>query len=486
MRSPLSLNAPQLDPFQSFFMGGFESSTLQFHDLRRVDTIEGSGHDVHCAFDYELLRGQGIRTVRDSLRWHRVERRAGEYDWSEFDAMLVCADKLHMQIVWDLCHFGLPDHVDLFAENFPECFADFAEAAAHRHSAVSDQAPWWCPINEISYWSHAAGTHGFMHPSRPGEAHFIKRQLVRASLLATQRLRAVDERARFIATDPLIHVTTADGAAVRDEEKTEASFEAFDMLIGRSAPELGGARSSVDAIGLNYYPHNQWNSDTGTTLALGMKGYRPLRYLLEDVWNRYRIPIVISETGADDDNGPSWLSHVAGEVAAATRMGVNVIGLCIYPVMDFPSWVDGKQCTTGLIRHAGKARAVCADMARALADATTQRSLDEMLEDLNQQITLSHTEFLMSHSEQKAPESWPNTIAPVAPAHIDEPQEPATSSPDMPVQPAPSTGPATPSVPTLQPADAPMGNAGENEEERLDEALQETMPTSDPISIKIA
>ncbi len=46
-------------------------------------------------------------------------------------------------------------------------------------------------------------------------------------------------------------------------------------------------------------------------------------------------------------------------------------------------------------------------------------------------------------------------------------------------------GPTTPSQITVQPADTPLGRPGRNEEDRLDEALQETMPTSDPISVRI-
>lgn len=55
-----------------------------------------------------------------------------------------------------------------------------------------------------------------------------------------------------------------------------------------------------------------------------------------------------------------------------------------------------------------------------------------------------------------------------------------------PLGPAPTPGPMTPAIKTLQPADAPIGEPGENEEDRLDEALQESMGTSDPVSIKIA
>ena len=65
----------------------------------------------------------------------------------------------------------------------------------------------------------------------------------------------------------------------------------------------------------------------------------------------------------------------------------------------------------------------------------------------------------------------------------------------VPVEPVPTAestpsaiepGPMTPAIPTVQPADADLGTPGENEEERLDEALQESMGTSDPVSIKIA
>lgn len=51
--------------------------------------------------------------------------------------------------------------------------------------------------------------------------------------------------------------------------------------------------------------------------------------------------------------------------------------------------------------------------------------------------------------------------------------------------PAATTGPTTPSLATIQAADAPMGEPGHNLEERLDQALQESMFTSDSVAIMI-
>jgi hypothetical protein len=47
-------------------------------------------------------------------------------------------------------------------------------------------------------------------------------------------------------------------------------------------------------------------------------------------------------------------------------------------------------------------------------------------------------------------------------------------------------GPTTPSTSKRHAAEADMGTPGRNEEERLDEALQESFPTSDPVSIQVA
>jgi len=50
---------------------------------------------------------------------------------------------------------------------------------------------------------------------------------------------------------------------------------------------------------------------------------------------------------------------------------------------------------------------------------------------------------------------------------------------------APTGIPVTPSTGSINPADSPMGRAGENAEQRLDEGIQETFPASDPVSVKI-
>ena len=46
-------------------------------------------------------------------------------------------------------------------------------------------------------------------------------------------------------------------------------------------------------------------------------------------------------------------------------------------------------------------------------------------------------------------------------------------------------GPVTPAIMPLNPADLDLGTPGQNTEARLEEALQETFPASDPIATHI-
>jgi polysaccharide biosynthesis protein PelF len=159
-------------------------------------------------------------------------------------------------------------------------------------------------------------------------------------------------RARFVQPEPLINVTgrpeEPDDIAAAEHHR-QAQFEVFDMLAGTLYPELGGSTAHLDIIGVNFYFNNQWFRN-GSTIALGDPAYRPLRSLLAEVASRYGRPILITETGTEGESGPGWLHYVTGEVRAASRAGIAIEGICIYPVMDYPAWDDSRHCRCGLLR----------------------------------------------------------------------------------------------------------------------------------------
>lgn len=144
--------------FNSFFLGGFECSSHSRQDGRRLDLLASTKHDRLAAQDYQQLAEYGIRAVRDGIRWHLIERSAGRYDWSSFLPMLHAARDGGVQVIWDLCHYGWPDEIDIWKPEFVERFARFAGAAARLVRDETDAVPFFCPINEISYFAWAGGT----------------------------------------------------------------------------------------------------------------------------------------------------------------------------------------------------------------------------------------------------------------------------------------------------------------------------------------
>jgi hypothetical protein len=58
--------------FRSFAWGGFEAASHLRADGARVDALQGSGHERWAMLDAAILRGLGVRTIREALRWHLV------------------------------------------------------------------------------------------------------------------------------------------------------------------------------------------------------------------------------------------------------------------------------------------------------------------------------------------------------------------------------------------------------------------------------
>ena len=334
----------------SFWMAGFECSCHRRGDGRRLDVIAATGHDRFAGKDYARARRLGIGTVRDGARWHRIESSPGRYDFSSLLPMVRAARETGVQVIWDLCHYGWPDGLDIFRAEFVDRFADYARAVARLIADETDDTPWYAPINEISFWSWAGGDVGYINPRTTGRGFELKTQLARATLAAIDAIWSVDPRARFLHCDPAIHIV-ADPRRPKRKAEAEghrlAQFQAFDMIQGSLWPQLGGDPRYLDVVGLNYYPKNQWILD-GPAIERGTPLYRPFREILREAWERYGRPLILAETGAEEGHRADWLRYVSGEVLAARRAGVPVEGICLYPVLNYPGWDDDRHCQSGL------------------------------------------------------------------------------------------------------------------------------------------
>ena len=328
-------------------MGGFESACHINRHGQRLDMLAATQHDRFVEDDYARLREVGITSIRDTVRWHLIETAPGVFDFSSLDPMLAAAKRNGIQVNWDLCHYGWPDGLDIFAPAFVDRFARFCGAVARHLHEPGDAVPLYTPMNEISFFCWAAGAVGWFHPFATGRGAELKQQLVRACIAGAEAIWAVDPRARIVTAEPVIHVVAPQHhPELADEAMAyrNSQFEAWDMLSGALAPELGGQPKYLDVLGVNFYHDNQWEHPGGRKLPWHIHPrdprWMPFNRLFKEVYDRYRRPIFIAETSHVGSGRAEWLREMTSEIELAIDAGVPVEGVCLYPIIDRFEWED--------------------------------------------------------------------------------------------------------------------------------------------------
>lgn len=359
--------------FHGFFFAGFECSEHILADGRRLDLLASTRHDVLAGQDYARLRHMGIQTCREGVSWLRSEPEKGRFDFSSMISRLHAAREHGVRVIWDLMHFGWPEHVDIFAADFAARFGAYAEAVARQLAEYSGHSGphTFTPVNEMSFLAWAGGDAARMNPFQVGRGMELKAQLVAATLSAISRIRQVLPHARFLQAEPLIHIAD-------DPERPEtlelarrescAQYQALDMIAGREWRLLGGRPEMLDIVGLNFYSDNQFTRER-VTIWRGDARYRPLSDLLLEAYEHYdRRPLVLSETGAEDEVRADWLRYVADECVRALDRGCELHGVTLYPILNHPGWLNDRHCHNGLWDYADAAgeRAVYEPLAAEL------------------------------------------------------------------------------------------------------------------------
>lgn len=342
--------------FPTFFISGFECSTFLWKDQGRRNLIAETQHDRYAQEDYNLLRSLGIAVAREAVPWSLVDCQ-GKYDFSCLDPMLEALRQTQITPIWDLCHYGYPDDLDPFSQEFVDRFADYCRAVA---AYVAPQLPgpnFFTPINEITFFSFCGGEWGWVAPyknTKEDRCQF-RLALCRAAIAGVKAIREIDPQARMIHIDPLVQVVAPrdrpDQIAAADHETYMDTFLAWDILYGKEQPELGGTPEILDIVGTNHYSFGQMEyREHGPHQALPPDDDRvkPLCELMHWVWQRYQRPMIIGETSGMEAGRDEWLRDVVEESLAAVNAGIDLHGICLFPAVDMPDWHTGKWLHNGI------------------------------------------------------------------------------------------------------------------------------------------
>lgn len=337
-------NSPQ---FASFFMAGFECTYALAEEGKRFDLLHASRHDAYCELDYQLLLDRGIRTVREGLAWHQIDKGDGQYDFSRFEPMMKIAQQMGIQQIWDLSHFDFPEDIDPFSETFPRRYGEYAKRTISLIRKYQQGTLYICPMNETSFFAWMCDR-GLWAPYQQGRGTDFKLQLIRAAIHAMESIWQADHDVQFIHIDPYMYRKPLRKRNLQEQAfckdfNEQVKYFAWDVICGKVHPELGGHKKYLNIIGINYYFYNQQqvgikkeNPEEVYFRSISLKNplRLPLWEILAEVYGRYGVPIVLSETGSYRDRRPAWWKYILEEVDKALEQKIPLYGVCSYPTLD--------------------------------------------------------------------------------------------------------------------------------------------------------
>lgn len=333
--------------FKSFWMAGFECSDQLNHYGNRVDLLVETGHISMVAEDYQMIHTMGFQTVREGIRWSKIETTPYSYDFSTVAKMIDAGRAQGIQQIWDICHFGYPDDLSPLHPHFLNRFVALCSAFTNFYSAKYPDAQLIVtPINEVGFISWLGGDHASTTPYARGMGWDVKYALVRAYIQGIKAMKLIKPDIKIMTTEPLVNIVSSFDATLemvfKAEQDHENQFQAMDMLFGKICPELGGSPDLVDFLGFNFYYNNQWIASDFSLLPWADlepdPRWRGLSSLFMEAYRRYDKPIVLSETSHPGEHRPNWIELIIKECIKALSLGIPLKGICLYPIIDRPDW----------------------------------------------------------------------------------------------------------------------------------------------------
>ncbi len=335
---------------------------------RALDEYQLMGHYEHWREDLALVRELGLRAVRWGVPWYRVEPfQPGEFDWRWTDQVLsYLVEELGVTPIVDLMHYGCPFWLrrEFASEEYPAAVAAYAGAFAERYGSL---VHWYTPLNEPIVTALYCGQRGLWPPYLRGDDGYVSVLLrtVEGIIATSAALKAADPAAVLVHVEAsgLSRAAREDLHAVAREEQSRA-WLTYDLLTGRVTPDhglfpwlvrCGGSPDRLasiaerpvpfDLMGLNFYP--QWSTTQLYIDRRGRLAYQPVEQdgagftgLIQDYWDRFRIPIMVTETSARGDESirARWLEASVAAIRGLREGGVPVLGYTWFPLFTMIDW----------------------------------------------------------------------------------------------------------------------------------------------------
>ena len=358
--------------------GGIECTINRVRE-RYFSQLERNGHATRVE-DLDAIAALGVRALRYPILWERTAPDGLEHaDWSWADERLARLRALDMAPIAGLVHHGSgPRHTSLVDPAFALKLAAYAAAVAQRYPRLE----LYTPVNEPLTTARFSGLYGVWYPHGRDERTFKDALLnqCRATVLAMREIRRVNPAARLVQTDDLGKTYSTPAMAWHAEHLNHRRWLGWDLLSGRVTREhalwdwltgpCGASAEELlwfadhpcppDIIGVNHYitserylDENEQNYpepyrggydgrrfadiETARCLAHPTGG---LQVLLGEAWERYRLPIALTEAHIDAsrDDQLRWLAGLWRACEQAGQAGADVRAFTVWALFGSFDW----------------------------------------------------------------------------------------------------------------------------------------------------
>jgi dTDP-4-dehydrorhamnose reductase len=359
--------------------GGIECTVVRIGDEFRNQVVE-TGHSARLS-DLDAMAELGIKAVRYPIVWETVAPETPtELDFSWHDKRLDRLRELGIRVIGGLVHHGSgPRYTSLLDPDFGKKLGDYAARVARRY-------PWidtWTPVNEPLTTARFSCLYGHWYP----HAHDIKSMLLalanecHGTALAMQAIRKTIPDAQLMVTEDLGKTFSTEKLAYQADHENERRWLSLDLLAGRVRPGhafynwllksgvpvenlevLASGTGRPDLLGINHYLTSERFLDhrierypgvepgsNGVDLYVDLEAVRvdrlkhqlgPARRLRE-AWERYRLPIVVSEVhhGCTREEQVRWFTDVWSAVEnERRRRGADIRAVTLWSMFGAVDW----------------------------------------------------------------------------------------------------------------------------------------------------
>ena len=357
--------------------GGIECTVNRVGNVYQ-DQVRRCGHH-HRLDDLDRLAELGIQTLRYPVLWERTAAiRPDKLNWRWPDERLNHLRRLNINPIAGLVHHGCgPRYATFDTPAFEHELPRYARRVAERY-------PWLCaytPVNEPLTTARFAGLYGIWYPHGRSDRQFVSillRQL-RATVRAMAEIRAVQPAAQLIQTDDLGYTHSTPGLGYQASFENARRWLSWDLLCGCVTPshtlwnylrQAGATERELwyhvenpcppSVVGVNHYvtseryldeyvdayqPHmhatNGMHAYVDTEVVRAAPGQRlGLKTLLLQAWERYRLPLAITEAHLGDcvDEQKRWLGEAWQQAEAARHAGADVRAVTVWALLGLYDW----------------------------------------------------------------------------------------------------------------------------------------------------